>query len=80
LIVAKYNGEFGEEALIRDSDNTQAASCDDAVALKVVVYLLLMNVSIDFNHQRCLVTIEIRDGAVDNLLSSKMQPTTPIVA
>jgi len=40
--------------------------------LKVIVFLLSMNVSINFDYQSYIMTIEISDKAIDNLLPSKV--------
>ena len=51
----------------------QTARGDDSVAQYIICLLVFMDGSVQFYHQPNLVTIEIRDKAVNDLLTVKKQ-------
>jgi len=67
--------------LVSDAQKAQAASCQDAVTLGIVVGLfgLIVYWPIDLHHQPNGVTIKVNNEAIDDLLATEME-TIQLVA
>jgi hypothetical protein len=62
---------------VREAHDGQIAGGEDLVALGVVVSLIRVDRTVDFNHQAGAMAVEVDYKAVDYLLPPKVQPFKP---
>ena len=50
------------------------------ISFFIIIFLQIMNVTIDFNNQRLRMAVEIHDITIDNLLPSKLKAVQMIMS